>query len=138
MIGGILKIIVVALAFAFFEIAELSFHTEYYYAACSAAFLVTACFSIFFAMKTRSKLLIYYASIYIIGGLLYALMLIPTLTYAVDQFYYEYKVNYSLIIILADSFIMGVGGINVIYSIYTLRYHGGSGDDIFDARMGLH
>lgn len=135
---GFLKIIVVALAFVFVKLAELSFHTEYYYAALSAAFVVTACLSTFFAIKTKSKCLVYYASIYIIGSILYALMLIPMLTASIDYLYYGAEVNFRLIIILADSFIIGTGGINVIHRLYTLRRYGSSSDDIFDARVGLH
>ncbi|ANJ65528.1 DUF4059 superfamily protein [Pseudoalteromonas virus vB_PspP-H6/1] len=135
---GLLKIVVVALAFVFVKLAELSFHTEYYHAALSAAFVVTACFSTLFAIKTKSKHLVYYASIYIVGAILYALMLIPILAVSVDYVYYGAELNFGLIILLADSFIIGTGGINVIYRIYCLRRFGSSGDDIFDARMGLH
>lgn len=135
---GLLKIIAVALAFTFVKIAELSFHTDYYYAALSAAFVATACFSILFAVITKSKSLLIYASIYVVGAFLFAFMLNYDLSIPLYYFIYKDEVNFSLLVIIADSFIMLTGGINVIYRLYTLRYHGGSGDDIFDARVGLH
>lgn len=135
---GILKIIVVAFAYLFTYIAELSFCTEYYYAASSAAFVVTACFSIFFAIKTRSNLLMLYASVYIVGAFLFSLMMVAEIAVLVDYIYYGAKVNFSIIITFADSFIISIGGISVIYRFYTLRRYGSDSDGIFDARLGLH
>ena len=135
---GLLKIIAVALAFTFVKIAELSFHTDYYYAALSAAFVATACFSILFAVITKSKSLLIYASIYVVGAFLFAFMLNYDLSIPLYYFIYKDEVNFSLLVIIADSFTMLTGGIHVIYRLYTLRYHGSSSDDIFDARVGLH
>lgn len=138
MIRGILKIFAVALAFLFASLAELSFNNEYYYAAASAAFVATACFSILFAVLTKSKSLLIYASIYVVGAFLFAFMLNYGLSIPLYYFIYKGEANFSLLVIIADSFIMLTGGINVIYRLYTLRYHGSSSDDIFDARVGLH
>lgn len=138
MTRNVLKIFVVALAFLFTSLAELSFYSDYYYAASSAAFVVTACFSIYFAVKTKSKLLIYYASIYIVGSFLYALMLYSRLSLGVYGIIYEGALNFGLLVFLADLLIICVGGINVIYRFYTLCRYGSSSDDIFDARVGLH
>lgn len=138
MLGAFLKIIVVALTFPLIYLAELSFNTEFYYAALSAAFVVIACLSIWFAVKTRSNLLMVYAMIYIIGAFLFALMMIPSLSFAVDYWFYGDGLNFGLIIHLADSFIMGTGGISVIYRLFVMRRFSSGGDDIFDARLGLH
>lgn len=135
---GLAKIIVVALAFVFFKLAELSFHTEYYYAACCAAFIATACLATLFGMATKSNLLMIYSSIYIVGGLLYSLMMIPEIAMSIDHIYYDSKINFSLIITFADSFIIVTGGINVIYRFYTMCRYGSDSDDFFDARVGLH
>lgn len=137
MTGNLLKIIAVAFAYSFVYIAELSFNSEYYHAALSAAFAATATLSTLFAIKSRSKLLLYYASIYIIGAFIYAMMLIPAIAYSAYWFFYEAKVNFSILILFADSLIMVTGGINVIYRLYNLRRHGSSSDDIFNARMGI-
>lgn len=139
MTRGILKIFAVALSFLFVYIAELSFNSEYYHAASSAAFVASACFSILFAVITKSRSLLIYASVYVVGAFFYALMLLnrPEV-YTVYNLMYEQKLNYSLLVIVADLLIIGLGGINVIYRFYTLRYHGGSSNDLFDARMGLH
>lgn len=139
MIRGILKIFAVALSFLFVHLAELSFHSEYYHAASSAAFVASACFSTLFAVITKSRSLLIYASVYVVGSFFYAFMLLnrPEVYVAYDLMY-GHKLNYSLLVIIADLIIMGLGGINVIYRFYTLRYHGGSSDNIFDARMGLH
>ena len=138
MIRGILKIFAVALAFPFTSLAELSFNNEYYYAAASAAFVATSCFSILFAVITKSKSLLIYASIYVVGAFMYAFMLNYSISVRLYDVIYDGFLNFSLLVIIADSFIMLTGGINVIYRLYTLRYHGGSSDDIFDARVGIH
>lgn len=69
---------------------------------------------------------------------MYAFMLNYSIAVSVYELIYNGDLNYSLLVMLADSFIIVSGGINVIYRLYTLRYHGSSGDDIFDARVGLH
>lgn len=135
---GLFKIIAVAFAYFSVFLAELSYNTEYYHAYLCAAFIAVSSLSTLLAVKTRSKLLIYYATIYLVGGILYALMVHPFTAYYADFMYYEAKLNFRLIIILADYLIIGIGGINVIYRFYTMRRYGSSSDDIFDARMGLY
>jgi hypothetical protein len=136
--GDFAKIIVVALTFPLVYLAELSFKSELYYAVQCAALTFIALISILLGIKAKSKALMAYALVYIIGGLSYALMIIPSLSFYCDLFLYGGVLNFSLIISMADCFILSIGGINVIYRIYCLRRFGSSGDDIFDARMGLY
>lgn len=138
MIGDLLKIVVVALTFPLIALAELSFNTEYYHAVQCAVMISIACISVFAAIKTKSRLLLMYAAVYVSSGLIFALTLIPRLSYYCDYIFYESMVNFSLIIQFADCFIISIGGISVSYRIYCLRRFGSSGDDIFDARMGLY
>lgn len=138
MIEGILKIIVVALTYPLTKLAELSFYTEYYYAAQCAAMVFVAFLSILFGLTTKSRLLFAYAFVYIVGALTFALMMIPSFAFYCDYLFYESELNFSMIITLADCFIMITGGLNVIYRIYRLCRFGSSSDDIFDARLGLY
>lgn len=138
MICGLFKIIVVAFACLLVSLAELSYKTEYYHALLCAAFISVSVLSTFFAIKTRSNHLILYATIYLAGGIIYAFMINPSTAAFADWLYYDALVNYRLIIIISDSFIIGIGGISVIYRFYTMCRYGSDSDDIFDARMGLH
>ncbi|MEO9497718.1 MAG: hypothetical protein ABJG42_24805 [Vibrio splendidus] len=136
--GDFAKIIAVAFAFLLINLAELSFESELYYAVQCAALSSIALISIFLGAKTKSKILMMYALVYIIGGLSFALMLIPSLSFYCDLFLYGGTLNFSLIISVADCFIITTGGINAIFRFYCLRRFGSSGDDFFDARMGLY
>jgi hypothetical protein len=136
-IRGLFKIIAVALAFLLTHLANLSFNTEYYYAISSMAYCSIALFSISFAMLTRSNSLLVYATIYVIASIMYALLYIPSAATGVDYFFYQSKVNFSMIISISDLSIIVIGGFNVIYRIYTLIRGNSSSDSFFDARMGL-
>lgn len=138
MICGLFKIIVVAFACLLVFLAELSYKTEYYHASLCAAFIAVSVLSTFFAMKTKSNQLILYASMYLVGAIMYALMIYPATALCADYIYYEAALNFRLIIMLADSFIIGIGGISVIYRFYTMCRYGSDSDDIFDARVGIH
>ena len=135
---GLFKIIAVAFAFLLVFLAELSYYTEYYHASLCAAFVSVSVLSTFFAIKTKSNQLILYASIYLVGAVMYALMIHPATAFYADYIYYEAALNFRLIIILADSLIIGMGGIGVIYRFYTVCRYGSDSDDIFDARVGLY
>ena len=137
MIRGLFKIIAVAIAFLLTHFANLSFNTEYYYAMQSMALCSIALFSISFAMLTRSNSLLAYATIYITASIMYALLYIPSAATGVDYFFYQSKVNFSMIISISDLSIIVIGGFNVIYRIYTLIRGDNSSDSFFDARMGL-
>lgn len=138
MICGLFKIIAVAFAFLLVFLAELSYNTEYYHASLCAAFIAVSVLSTFFAIKTKSNQMILYATIYLVGAIIYALMIHPATAFYADYIYYEAPLNYRLLIILADSIIMSIGGISVIYSFYTMCRYGSDSDDIFDARVGLY
>lgn len=138
MISGFLKIIAVAFAFLFTYIAELSYQTDYYHANLSLMACASSFASIVLAVYTRSKSLLLYASIYIIAACFYALFYWPAVSMDVYHIFYVSKVNFSLIISIADWLIILAGGINVIYRLYTLFRGNHGSDDIFDACMGVY
>ena len=138
MIGGLLKIIVVALTFLFAYIAELSYLSTYYYANSALVDCITALLAVAVAVTTRSNIMLLYALVYIISAALYSLFYIPSAQATCYYLFYEAKLNFSMIITFADCFIIITGGINVLYRLYTLRRDDSGSDDMFDARMGLH
>ena len=138
MIGGLLKIIVVALTFIFAYIAELSYLSSYYYANSALVDCITAILAVSVAVYSRSNIMLFYASVYIISAILYSLFYVPSAQAVCYYLFYEADLNFSMIITFADCLIITIGGINVFYRLYTLRRDDCGSDDIFDARLGLH
>ena len=138
MIGGLLKIIVVALTFVFAYIAELSYSSTYYYANSALVDCITAMLAVGVAIYSRSNIMLFYALVYIISASLYSLFYVPSAQAVCYYLFYESELNFSMIITFADCLIITIGGINVFYRLYTLRRDDCSSDDMFDARVGLH
>ncbi|MGB3724822.1 MAG: hypothetical protein WA981_03570 [Glaciecola sp.] len=138
MIGGLLKIIVVALTFPLAYVAELSYLSDYYYANSALVDCVVAILAVAFAIQSKSNSLLCYATVYIISAALYSLFYMPSAQSACYYLYYEADLNFSMIITFSDCLIMFIGGINVFYRLYTLRRDDSGSDDIFNARLGVH
>lgn len=138
MIGGLLKIIVVASTFLFVYIAELSYSSNYYYANGAIADCITAMLAISVAIFSRSNIMLFYALVYIISASLHAFFYMPSAREVCYYLFYEAELNFSMIITFADCLIITIGGINAFYRLYTLRRDDCSSDDMFDARVGLH
>lgn len=138
MIGGLLKIIVVALTFPLAYVAELSYSSDYYDANSALVDCVVAILAVAFAIQSKSNSLLLYATVYICSAILYSLFYIPSAQSMCYYLYYEADLNFSMIITFSDCLIMFIGGINVFYRLYTLRRDDSGSDDIFNARLGVH
>ena len=132
---GLSQIIVVAIAFFITYLAELSYSSYYYHAFLSLTACVVSLIAIGFAVMHSSRLLLFYATIYVIAACFYSLFYIPAISMHVYHIFYSAKVNFSLIISIADWLIITAGGINVFYRFYNLLRGDSNDDNIFNARV---
>ena len=132
---GLSQIIVVAIAFFITYLAELSYSSYYYHAFNSLTACVVSLIAIGFAVMHSSRLLLFYATIYVIAACFYSLFYIPAISMHVYHIFYSAKVNFSLIISIADWLIITAGGINVLYRFYNLLRGDSDNDNIFNARV---
>jgi len=132
---GLSQVIVVAVAFFTTYLAELSYSSYYYHAFNSLTACVVSLIAIGFAVIHSSKLLLLYATIYVVAACFYSLFYVPTISMYVYHIFYSAEVNFSLIISIADWLIITAGGINVLYRFYNLLRGDSNDDNIFNARV---
>lgn len=132
---GLSQIIVVAIAFFVTHLAELSYSSYYYHAFNTLTACVVSLIAIGFAIIHSSKLLLLYATIYVVAACFYSLFYFPAIAEHVYHVFYLAEVNFSLIISIADWLIITAGGINVLYRFYNLLRGNSDDDNIFNARV---
>lgn len=138
MIGGLLKLFVVGFSYLLVSLAELAFYSDYYYAICSVAYSTCAIFSIVCAIYSKSKSLLFYSFLCVVGSIMNSLMLYDSMFYLLEGVYWDYSINYCLILEFYEYTILAQGGINVIVYIFNYYRSGCDGDDNFSARLGLY
>ena len=139
MISGLLKIFVVGFAYLVINYAEIFENHDYYYAICSVAYSSCALISAICAIKIQSKSLLYYSTLCVLFAILNsAIMLNQDVFFLIEGIYWDYTINFCLILESFEYVIIGEGCINVIYSIYRDAGTDSDNDSNFDARVGLH
>lgn len=138
MISGLSKFLAVALSYAVLWIAELAFTSNHYYFAVAMSFSVMTLFTTIFAVLIKSKQLWFYAALHFISVIFHLLMTTRAGFNAVDYLYYGAALNFGLIVLFYEAFIIVSGGIDVYRSFVGRADNAAASDDRFDARMGVY
>lgn len=139
---GLTQLLVVCLAFFAVCLAELTYLSNLYFAACAMAFGLVVIAAVIFGVLVKSRLLMLYGAICFVGAVLNTLMFASSMGMGaggwLEYAYWDAPINYCLLIELTEYCIIINGGIDVIYRFLLMRSHAGNGGYHFDARVGLH